>query len=104
MLIICTRLIISNEVILFRRWCLAIARVTIRAIHDTDLVKVLKKLGLYEGVVEGRYKCFVCGRKITLENIGGLFKSRDGKINFECNNMRCLMIAAEITSKINSRI
>jgi len=80
---------------------LAIAKVTIRAIHDTDLVKVLKKLGLYEGVVEGRYRCFVCGRRITLENIGGLFKSRDGKINLVCNDMKCLMIAAEITSKIN---
>ena len=79
---------------------MAIARVTIRAIHDTDLVKVLKKLGLYDGVVEGRYRCFVCGRRITLENIGGLFKSRDGKINFVCNNMKCLMMAAEITSKI----
>ena len=80
---------------------MAIAKVTIRAIHDTDLVKVLKKLGLYEGVVEGRYRCFVCGRRITLENIGGLFKSRDGKINLVCNDMKCLMIAAKITSKIN---
>lgn len=80
---------------------MTIAKVTIRAIHDTDLVKVLKKLGLYEGIVEGRYRCFVCGRKITLSNIGGLFKSRDGKINFVCNNMKCLMIAAEITSKMS---
>jgi len=80
---------------------LSIARVIIRAIHDTDLVKVLTRLGLYEGVVEGRYRCFVCGERITLDNIGGLFKSRDGKINFVCNNMKCLMTAAEITSKIN---
>jgi len=80
---------------------LATAKVTIKAIHDTDLVKILKKLGLYEGVVEGRYRCFVCGNKITLDNIGGLFKSRDGKINFVCNNTKCLMIAAEITSKIS---
>ena len=80
---------------------MTMARVALRAIHDTDLVKVLKRLGLYEGVVEGRYRCFVCGRRITLENLGGLFKSRDGRINFVCNNMKCLMIAAEITSKMN---
>ncbi|RLG83078.1 MAG: hypothetical protein DRO40_05880 [Thermoprotei archaeon] len=78
-----------------------VSKVTIKAIHDTDLVKILKRLGLYEGVVEGNCKCFVCGRRITLDNIGGLFKSRDGKINFVCNNMKCLMTAAEITSKIN---
>ena len=76
-----------------------VAKVTIRAIHDTDLVKVLKKLGLYEGVVEGRYKCFECGVRITLENLGGLFKDEDGKINFVCNNIKCLMKATEITSR-----
>jgi len=26
-------------------------------LHDTDLVKVLKGLGLYEGVAEGKYRC-----------------------------------------------
>ena len=76
-----------------------VAKVTIRAIHDTDLVSVLEKLGLYKDVVEGKYRCFVCGEKITLKDMGGLFKSRDGKINFVCSNMKCLMIASEITSK-----
>jgi len=76
-------------------------RITIGAVHDTDLVGVLRKLGLHEGVVEGKYKCFVCGRKITLENLGGMFRSRDEKINFVCDNIKCLITAAEITSKIN---
>jgi len=83
---------------------LARVRVTIGAIHDTDLIGVLRKLGLYEGVVEGRYKCFVCGRRITLENIGGIFRSKDEKINFVCDNIKCLITAAEITSKINREI
>ncbi len=63
----------------------------------------LKRLSLYEDVVEGRYRCFVCGNRITLEDLGDLFKSRDGRINFVCNNMKCLMVSSEITSKINSR-
>jgi len=75
-------------------------RVMITAIHDSDLLKVLKRLGLYEGVAEGRFRCFVCGRRIDLENLGGLFKSRDGEIHFVCNNVKCLAIAAEITSKM----
>lgn len=79
------------------------AKVTVKAIHDTDLVKVLKRLRLYEGVVEGRYRCFVCGRRITFSNMGGLFKSRDGEIHFVCDDIKCLMVAAEITSKMSRR-
>jgi len=79
-------------------------RVTITAIHDSDLLKVLKRLGLYEGVAEGRFRCFVCGRRIDLEYLGGLFKSRDGEIHFVCNNAKCLAIAAEITSKMSETI
>jgi len=75
-------------------------KITVRAIHDSDLLRVLKRLGLYEGVVEGRFRCFVCGRQINLENLGGLFKSRDGEIHFVCSNARCLAIAAEITSRM----
>jgi len=78
-------------------------KIVLKAVHDVDLVKVLKRLGIYSGVIEGRYRCFVCGRKITFENLGGLFKSRDGKINLVCNDIKCLFVAAEITSKINSR-
>jgi len=67
-------------------------------------LRVLKRLGLYEGVVGGRFRCFVCGRQINLENLGGLFKSRDGGIHFVCSNARCLAIAAEITSKMSETI
>jgi len=75
-------------------------KIAIRAIHDSDLLRVLKRLGLYEGIAEGRYRCFVCGRRIDFENLGGLFKSRDGEIHFVCNNAKCLAIAAEITSRM----
>lgn len=78
-------------------------RIVLKAVHDVDLVRVLKRLGIYNGIIEGKHRCFVCGRKITLENLGGLFKSRDGKINLVCDNIKCLVIAAEITSKINNR-
>lgn len=81
---------------------MALTRVTLRAIHDTDLVKVLRKLNMYEDIVKGKYRCFVCGKEITLENLGGLFKSRDGKINLVCNDMKCLLTAAEISSKITN--
>ena len=78
-------------------------KVVLKAIHDVDLVKVLKKLGIYNDVVEGRCRCFVCGRRITLENLGGMFKSRDGRINLVCDDIKCLFTAAEITSKLAKR-
>ena len=78
-------------------------RIVLKAVHDVDLVKVLKRLGIYNDIIEGKYRCFVCGKKITLENLGGMFKSMDGKINLVCDDIKCLFIAAEITSKIGNR-
>ena len=77
------------------------AKVTVRAIHDVDLVRVLRRLGLYEDVAGGRCRCFACGRRITPEDIGGLFKGRDGKVNFVCSGVRCLVAAAEVTSRMS---
>ncbi|MCD6096280.1 MAG: hypothetical protein J7J99_06955 [Thermoprotei archaeon] len=34
-------------------------------LHDIGLVEILKGLGLYEGVAEGKYSA-VCGRKLRL--------------------------------------
>ncbi|MCU7787505.1 hypothetical protein ODS41_06195 [Pyrobaculum sp. 3827-6] len=75
--------------------------VVVKAVHDTDLVDVLKRLGLYEGVVGGRYRCFVCGRPITVDNLGGMFKSKDGRINLVCSDVKCLVAAAEITARLS---
>ena len=77
------------------------AKVTLQAVHDNDLVKILKRLNMYECVVEGKCRCFACNREITLDNLGGLFK-KNGKIHLVCNNIRCLLIAAEITSSVHS--
>ena len=82
---------------------MAFAKVTLKAVHDTDLIRVLKKLGIYDDVVSGKFRCFICGKPITLENLGGMFKSRDGKIHLVCNDVKCLLAAAEVTSKIANR-
>ena len=76
-------------------------KVTLTAVHDTDLKRVLIRLGLYKGILEGKYKCFVCGKVINLKNLGGIFKSKDGKIHIVCNDIKCILTAAEITSKIS---
>ena len=66
----------------------------VKAIHDSDLEKVLKKLGLYERLVRGELKCAICGRPLTLENLGGLYRE-NGEVKLVCNRIECLVEAAE---------
>ncbi len=66
----------------------------VKAIHDSDLEKVLKKLGLYERLVRGELKCAICGRPLTLENLGGLYHDND-EVKLVCNRIECLVDAAE---------
>jgi len=65
----------------------------IKAIHDTDLERVLKKLGLYEKLVKGKLRCAICGRSLSLENLGGLYKE-GGEVKLVCNRIGCLTEAA----------
>ena len=66
----------------------------IKAIHDVDLVEALKRLGVYEGVRGGAYACIICGRKITLDNLGAIIKLDE--VKFVCDNPACLYKAAKI--------
>ena len=46
----------------------------VKAIHDSDLERVLRRLGLYEKLARGELKCAICGRPLTLDNLGGLYR------------------------------
>jgi hypothetical protein len=48
------------------------------------LPEVLKKLELYEGVVNGHAKCYICGRQLTLDTIGAIAMI-DGRSVLICN-------------------
>jgi len=62
-------------------------KVMLTAVHDADLKRGLVRLGLYEGIVKGEHKCFICGKKINMINLGGIFKAGDGKIHTVCNTL-----------------
>ena len=74
------------------------AKVTLRAVHDVDLEKVLRKLGIYESIIRGERKCSICGRPTTLDNLGGLYRDDDGTIKLVCNDIKCLYKTAEIVA------
>ena len=61
---------------------------TMQAVHDSDLVELLKSLGVYDGVTSGEYKCLFCHGKITLENIDSIMPC-DGEVQFTCDNKDC---------------
>jgi hypothetical protein len=69
----------------------------IKAIHDVDLERVLRRLGLYEKLARGELRCAVCGRPLSLENLGGIYKE-DGEVKLVCNRIECLAEAARRVS------
>ena len=66
----------------------------VKAIHDSDLKKVLRKLRLYEKLTRGELKCAICGCPLTLDNLGGLYRE-NGEVKLVCNKIKCLVEAAE---------
>jgi hypothetical protein len=61
-----------------------------------DMPGILKKLGMFEDAEVGRLRCYLCGRPVSLQNIGGIFK-HEGQIRVVCNNIKCLYEAARLS-------
>ena len=61
---------------------------TVKAVHDSDIEKLLVSLQCYEDVLEGKAKCDVCGNQINMENILAVFPKK-GKVCFCCDNQEC---------------
>lgn len=61
----------------------------------SDMPGILKKLGMFEDAEVGRLRCYLCGRPVSLQNIGGIFK-HEGQIRVVCNNIKCLYEAARL--------
>lgn len=61
----------------------------LKAVHDDDLVTLLKTLGSYDGVSSGQCHCYFCKNTITLDNIGSIFPL-NGEVQFSCDSPVCL--------------
>ncbi|MEM1528169.1 MAG: hypothetical protein QXS62_05640 [Sulfolobales archaeon] len=75
----------------------ATRRMNVTAIYSDELPSVLKKLGLYDDVVGGRASCYVCGRRLSLDNIGGIL-GVDGKPVLICDSYSCIAKASAISN------
>lgn len=59
-----------------------------KVVHDDDLKSLLQSLGVYNNVVNGKYTCIFCNRKITLENIDSIVPI-DHAVQFTCDSEKC---------------
>ena len=75
----------------------------IKAIHDSDLVQVLRKLDLYDRLIKEELECSICGRPLTLDNLGGVYRDSKGEVKLVCNRIECLVTAAEEVRQAKSR-
>jgi len=73
-------------------------RIPVTAISTDEVVGLLHKLNLYDDVVSGKAKCFICGRKITLDNIGGILMV-NGKPVLVCDRPSCIARAALLSKE-----
>ena len=62
------------------------------AVHDMDLEKALRRLGIYERLVKGAMCCMICEESVDLENLGTLMRA-NGKIKVICDKPACLSTA-----------
>lgn len=65
------------------------SKLSIPAIHDDDLEKLLKQYGLFEKVKNGEIHCPICDTIISWENIYGLY-FRDNQPHLVCDSPECI--------------
>jgi len=71
---------------------------TITAVHERELERALKRLGLLKKVKRGEMKCPFCGRILTIDTIGAI-APLDG-VKLICDNPKCIYRAV-LGTKIN---
>lgn len=60
----------------------------IRAVHDVDLDKLMKNLGVLERFNNGDLRCSTCGKTITRENLG-CFYAEENEVKVCCVDIEC---------------
>ncbi len=67
--------------------------ISIKAIMDKDLGKILVQTGQYEDFVRGSIRCANCGKVVGDDNISSLVPYDEGgtiRLKFYCNSIECV--------------
>lgn len=70
------------------------ARETVNAVHEDQFEGFLKKLGVYDDVINGAKKCKFCGTSINYEHIATIF-AESGDIKLVCDKPECMAKLSE---------
>ncbi len=65
------------------------AKETVSAVHDDKFEGFLRRLGVYDDVMNGVKKCKFCGEAVKYDNISSLF-AESGDIKFVCEKPECI--------------
>jgi hypothetical protein len=63
--------------------------IVVPAISEDVLPGVLKRLGLYDDVINGKATCYICGKQLTLETIGAIAMINDKPVLI-CTRPSCI--------------
>ncbi len=64
-------------------------RLDVKAVWDSDLVALLKKLGAFDFLVLGSLVCEVCGKNVSLENLGAIIPGKS-EVKVTCDDTACV--------------
>lgn len=78
------------------------ARETVKAVHDDRFEGFLRRLGVYDDVINGWKKCKFCSEVVNYEDISSVF-AESGDIKFVCGKPECIAKFSEyLTEKDNA--
>ncbi len=61
----------------------------VKAVHDSDLLEVLKSLGVLEDIENNKATCAFCKDSVNLENLEAIFQ-KEGGVNLICSKPECI--------------
>ena len=65
-------------------------KMTLRAVYEKDVEKLLESLGMLNEVKNGQLHCFLCNETVTLENFGGIIR-KNGGLKIFCDKIECYL-------------
>lgn len=82
---------------LFHRFFKWFQRETLHAVHEDDVELIFENIGMLTQLENGELRCHFCGRTITKDNLGTLYK-HEGDIRFSCDNLSCYSQAQDLST------
>lgn len=76
------------------------ARETVNAVHEDQFEGFLRKLGVYDDVMNGTKKCIFCGSPASYDHIATVF-AESGDIKLVCDKPECMAKLSEYLADKN---